>query len=76
MKHIFFLTLLILGLTGANAQREPQSSGGGEYVFETTEDKCLSDIDRAAIQRRLEVSRMKLEAEGKLNFSGDREEVK
>ena len=75
MKHIFFFTLLTLVLDGANAQREQLSSGGGEYVFETTEDKCLSDIDRAAIQRRLEISRMKLEAEGKLNFSGDREEV-
>lgn len=74
MKQIAVLFCLFSTLTFA--QVTPVDFGGGEYIFHSTEDKCLSDADRAAIQERLKVNSLRLQMAGKLVLSGDREDVK
>lgn len=76
MKNI--LNSIILLLVGAvtYAQSSPVNFGGGEYVVPHVEDNCLSDADRTAIRAELRINVEALRADGKLNFSGDREDVK
>ena len=50
-----------------NAQKAPEITpdGGGEFVFETTEDKCLSATDRIAIQKKIKKNIEGLKKNGK-----------
>jgi len=77
MKQIFTLSSIFICFSAAFSQHAPLESGGGEFVLESSADKCLSDIDRSEIKMRLRENAALLIAEGKLSPpSGDREDVK
>lgn len=76
MKYILSSLLLFAIAAPLFAQNNSISFGGGEYVVPHTEDNCLSEEDRLEIRSQLRINVEALRAEGKLNFSGDREDVK
>ena len=76
MKYILNTFLLLVISTFSYAQSSPSTFGGGEYAVPHSEDNCLSEADRNAIRAELRINVEMLRAEGKLNFSDDREDVK
>ncbi|MFT5822980.1 MAG: hypothetical protein ACI8ZM_004237 [Crocinitomix sp.] len=76
MKYILNSLLLFVICTPLYTQNIPVAFGGGEYQVPHSEDNCLSEEDRLAIRSQLRINVEALRTEGKLNFSGDREDVK
>lgn len=76
MKRFYLFSLALFFTTFFYGQNTPVGYGGGMFEPEKTEDNCLSPEHRAEIQMRLRISANKLMEEGKLTFSGDREDVK
>ncbi len=71
---ILFIGMLAIGQVSFT-QHIPFEEGGGAFTFEHSEDQCLSEADRSAIQMRLRANANQLMEEGKLNFSPDRVDV-
>lgn len=63
MKITF--TLLILSLSFYHLNAQDSGFGGGEYIFNSEQTSCLSDLQRADIKTMLQNNTAKLKTEGR-----------
>ena len=76
MMRFLTLSIIFICFFTAFSQNIPLAAGGGDFSHETTEDKCLNEVDRSEIKMRLRENVARLNLQGILSqTAGDREDV-